>query len=165
MKKALFLDRDGVINHDKDDGSFTYKAEDFVILENVMEVLKLAKQRGFLLIVITNQSGIGRGIYSHQHVEEVHRKLETILAANQIVLDEIYYCPHHPNSSNCICRKPDSVLVEKAIARFNINPKQSIFVGDKERDISCALKAGIENVYQIETNSSLKQIIHAIENV
>jgi D-glycero-D-manno-heptose 1,7-bisphosphate phosphatase len=165
MKKALFLDRDGVINHDKDDGSFTYKVKDFVILEDVVEVLKLAKQKDFLLIVITNQSGIGRGIYSHQHVEEVHSKLEKILAANQIVLDEIYYCPHHPSSSNCICRKPDSVLVEKAIARFNINPKQSIFVGDKERDITCALKAGIENVYQIETNSSLKQIIHAIENV
>lgn len=165
MKKALFLDRDGVLNLDKDDGSFTYKVDDFIILQDVVEVLKLAKQKGFMLIVITNQSGIGRGIYSHADVAAVHHKLENSLSAEQVYLDAIYYCPHHPSSSNCICRKPDSVMVEKAIARFNIDPKQSIFVGDKERDIVCARKAGIENVYHIKTNSSLSQIIHAIETI
>ena len=164
MNKALFLDRDGVINHDKDDGSFTYQVDDFVILEDVVEVLKEARKNNFLLIVITNQSGIGRGIYQHKDVAKVHQKLNSFLKEQGIVIDEIYYCPHHPSSSNCICRKPDSVMIEKAIARFKINPKQSIFVGDKERDIISARKAGIDNVYHINTNSSLKQILKAINH-
>lgn len=164
MRKALFLDRDGVINHDKDDGSFTYLVEDFIVLKDVVEVLEKAKNKDFLLIVITNQSGIGRGIYSHEHVSAVHQKLNAHLANYNIVLDEIYYCPHHPSTSNCICRKPDSLMIEKAIARFNIDPTQSLFVGDKERDIISARKAGIENVYHIKINSSLKQILNAIEH-
>jgi histidinol-phosphate phosphatase family protein len=125
-------------------------------------VLKKAYQNKYLLIIITNQSGIGKSLYSHQDVNAVHDKLNDELNKNGIKLTEIYYCPHHPSTSNCFCRKPDSLLIEKAIARFKINPKISIFVGDKERDCVAANKAGIGTIYHLQTNSSLKQIINAL---
>ncbi|MCC7051526.1 MAG: HAD family hydrolase [Bacteroidia bacterium] len=163
MNKALFLDRDGVINVEKNDGSFTYKADDFILLPDVTKVLLTAKQKNYLLIVITNQSGVGQGIYQHENIALVHQKLQHLLAEKKITLDEIYYCPHHPTSSNCLCRKPDSLLIEKAIARFNIDPKQSIFVGDKERDSQAAKKAGIKTVIQIESNASLLPIVNLLK--
>lgn len=162
MRKALFLDRDGVINHDKSDGSFTYTVEDFVLLSDVASTLKIAQEKGYLLIVITNQSGIGQGIYSHTDVANVHAKLVSELATQQVQLTEIYYCPHHPSTSNCICRKPDSNMIEKAIARFNIDPSKSIMVGDRPRDCEAAVKTGVKYTLLIETNSSLKQVLHLL---
>lgn len=159
MNKALFLDRDGVINHDKEDDSFTYELSEFIILPDVINTLVEAVDRGYLLFIITNQSGVGRGIYSLQHVKAIHEKLASALKAKNITFTEIFSCVHHPSTSECICRKPNSLLFEKAIAKYNIDVNKSIMVGDRQRDIDAALKAGITKTLLIQSNSSLKQVL------
>ena len=157
--KAVFLDRDGVINYER---GYTCKLEDFVILPDLIEVLQEFKKRGYLLVVISNQSGICKGLYTQYDVEVLHAYLNSELHKNNIVLDEIYYCVHHSDEELCICRKPDSLFVEKAIARFNIEPSHSFFIGDKERDVQAGEKAGVNGIL-IEANSSLKTILHQIQ--
>ncbi|MBA3704394.1 MAG: HAD-IIIA family hydrolase, partial [Bacteroidetes bacterium] len=115
MNKAIFLDRDGVINVER---GYTNLLKDFVILPDLFEVLKIFQKMGYLLIVISNQSGIAKGLYKQEEVEVLHKYLVEELKKNKITLSEIYYCVHHPDVSRCICRKPDSLFVEKALARF-----------------------------------------------
>ncbi len=158
MKKAVFLDRDGVINVER---GYTHRLEDFVILPDLLEVLQLFQKKGYLLIVISNQSGIAKGLYKQQEVEILHKFMVQEFTKNGIELSEIYYCVHHPDVSKCICRKPDSLFVEKALARFNIDAKQSYFIGDKERDTEAAEKAGVKGIL-IEANISLKTILNQI---
>jgi D-glycero-D-manno-heptose 1,7-bisphosphate phosphatase len=159
MNKAVFLDRDGVINVER---GYTHKLEDFVILPDVVENLKEYLKKGFLLIIISNQSGIAKGLYSQAEVEVIHSFLVNEMAKSDIHFSEIYYCVHHPDVSRCICRKPDSLFVEKALARFNIDPSRSYFIGDKERDVQAAEKAGVKGIL-IEANSPLKLISGVIE--
>ncbi len=158
MNKAIFLDRDGVINQER---GYTHKLEDFVILPDLLEVLQLFQRKGYLLIVVSNQSGIAKGLYKQFEVETLHTYLVDELSKNNITLSEIYYCVHHPDISRCICRKPDSLFVEKALARFNIDPQKSYFIGDKERDTEAAEKAGVKGIL-IEANISLKTILNQI---
>lgn len=158
MNKAIFLDRDGVINFER---GYTHRLEDFVILPDLIEVLQILKQKGYLLIVISNQSGIAKGLYLQSETEMLHAYLKEELRKNNVVLDEIYYCIHHPDVSKCICRKPDSLFVEKALARFNIDPSKSYFIGDKERDTESGEKAGVKGIL-IEANISLKTILNQI---
>jgi len=157
--KAIFLDRDGVINVER---GYTNRLEDFVILPDLIEVLKLFKQKGYLLIVVSNQSGIAKDLYTQQEVEVLHEYLAKELKKHNVVLDEIYYCVHHSDVSRCICRKPDSLFVEKALARFDIDPSISYFIGDKERDVEAGEKAGVKGIL-IEANISLKTILDKIE--
>ncbi len=156
--KAVFLDRDGVINVER---GYTHRLEDFVILPDLMEVLQLLQKRGYLLIVVSNQSGIAKGLYKQLEVEILHKFMVDEFTKNGITLSEIYYCVHHPDISKCICRKPDSLFVEKALARFNIDAKKSYFIGDKERDTEAAKKAGVKGIL-IEANISLKTILNQI---
>lgn len=158
MKKAVFLDRDGVINVER---GYTHKLEDFVILPDLIEVLQLLQKRGYLLVVVSNQSGVAKGLYTQADVETVHQFMLNEFTKSGIVLSEIYYCIHHPDVSKCICRKPDSLFVEKALARFSIDAKQSYFIGDKERDTEAAEKAGVKGIL-IEANISLKTILDRI---
>ena len=157
--KAVFLDRDGVINVER---GYTHKLEDFVILPDLMDVLKIIASKGYLLIVVSNQSGIAKGLYKQSDVEVLHAFMTKEFTKNGIKISEIYYCVHHPDISRCICRKPDSLFVEKALARFDINPAMSYFIGDKERDTAAAEKAGVKGIL-IEANSSLKTILDVIK--
>jgi D-glycero-D-manno-heptose 1,7-bisphosphate phosphatase len=143
-QKAVFLDRDGVINREK--GFYIYKPEDFEINEGLIESLKILTESGFIFLVITNQSGIGQNIYTRDHVDKIHGMLQSHLSEHGIELAGIYYCPHHPSSGNCLCRKPGSLLIEKALARFNIDPSLSFMIGDKERDMEAAEKAGVKGI-------------------
>ena len=156
--KAVFLDRDGVINVER---GYTHRLEDFVILPDLMEVLQLLQKNGYLLIVISNQSGIAKGLYKQAEVEVLHKYMTEEFGKKGIKLSEIYYCVHHPDVSNCICRKPDSLFVEKGLARFNIDASKSYFIGDKERDTEAAEKAGVKGIL-IEANISLKTILDRI---
>jgi D-glycero-D-manno-heptose 1,7-bisphosphate phosphatase len=160
MNKAIFLDRDGVINVER---GFTYRLEDFVILPDLVESLQIFLQSGFLLIVVSNQSGVAKGLYTQADVETIHSFLTNELTKSNIHLSEIYYCIHHPDVSKCICRKPDSLFVEKALARFDIDPSKSFFIGDKDRDVEAAEKAGVKGIL-IEANSSLKLLLNKILN-
>jgi D-glycero-D-manno-heptose 1,7-bisphosphate phosphatase len=158
MNKAIFLDRDGVINVER---GYTHLLKDFVILPDLVEVLQLFQQRGYILIIVSNQSGIAKKLYNQNEVEVLHSYLIEELGKSNITFSEVYYCVHHPDVSRCICRKPDSLFVEKGLARFNIDPKKSYFIGDKERDVEAAEKAGVKGIL-IEANISLKTIIHQI---
>lgn len=156
--KAVFLDRDGVINVER---GYTHRLEDFVILPDLIEVLQLLQAKGYLLIVVSNQSGIAKGLYKQSEVEVLHKFMMEEFVKNNIKISEIYYCVHHPDVSKCICRKPDSLFVEKGLARFGIDAKKSYFIGDKERDTEAAEKAGVKGIL-IEANISLKTILNQI---
>ena len=158
MNKAIFLDRDGVIN--KEIG-YVYRVEDFVITDDILPSLKKLQSAGFIFIIITNQSGIAKELYTHDDVKKVHAHLLKIMQENSISISEIYYCCHHPDVEPCICRKPDSGMVEKAMARFDIDPSQSFFIGDKERDIQAAEKAGVKGIL-IESDSPVGGIAEKI---
>lgn len=116
MNKCIFLDRDGVINKDYVD--YTYKVEDFEILPNVIEGLKKFKEAGYLLVVITNQSGIAKGVYGHEDVLACHDYFQQ---ESGNLIDRYYYCPYHPVESESLTRKPESLMFEKAIAKFNVD--------------------------------------------
>ena len=156
MNKAVLLDRDGVINRERND--YTFRIEDFEILPDVFEALQLLQKAGYLLIIISNQSGIGRDLFTIQDTEKMHAYLLKKLKQQNIRIEEIYYCVHHPETGSCLCRKPDSLNVEKALARFNIDPALSYFIGDKERDTLAGEKAGVKGIL-IESNSSLVEAI------
>lgn len=158
MNKAIFLDRDGIINTER---GYTHRLEDFVILPDLMEVLQILQKRGYLFIVVTNQSGIAKELYTREDVEIIHAYMLEEFKKNNIVISEVYYCVHHPDASRCICRKPDSLFVEKGLARFNIDASQSYFIGDKERDVEAGEKGGVKGI-QIPSNTSLKTILDQI---
>src|SRR5688572_17024498 len=121
---CIFLDRDGVLNAER--GDYTYLLEDFEVLPGVPEALKLLKDNGFLLAVITNQGGIAKGLYTRNEVLACHEKLQHACGN---IINALYYAPSHPSVTESLSRKPDSLMLEKAIARFNIDIDQSWFIG------------------------------------
>lgn len=152
MQKAIILDRDGVINSNSN--YYTFRKDDFVFVPGIFDALRKLKKEGFIFIVVTNQSGISKGIYTKNEVEELNRFMIKSFEAENIKIEEVYYCPHFSGMDNCICRKPDNLLVQKAIARFNIIPGVSWLIGDSERDITAGANAGL-NTLKIESNSDL----------
>jgi len=160
MTKCIFLDRDGVIN--KEIG-YVFRVEDFVLTDAIIPSLKKLQDAGFIFIVITNQSGIAKELYTDEDAAKVHKHLLSLMKENGITISEIYYCTHHPDVEPCICRKPDSGMLEKAIARFNINVSKSFMIGDKERDVQAAEKAGVKGIL-IEADSPIHEIADKIIN-
>lgn len=160
MSKAIFLDRDGVLNIEK--GHYISQVEDFEINKQAITFLQTAINKGYKLIVITNQGGIAKGIYSTETLFLIHKKMKEEFSLHNIVFDYIYYCPHHDDHGKCLCRKPDSLMIEKAIHRFQLTKSQSFMIGDRSRDIDAAQKAGIV-AYQIESNQSLESFISLLQ--
>lgn len=156
MNKAVFLDRDGIII--KERGEYNYKEDHIQIVEGIVEALKKLQDKGYLLIVITNQGGIGKGLYTHARLREIHRDLKSFFASYGIKIMDFYYCPHHPVTSACLCRKPDSLMLEKAMARHNIDPEASVFIGDNQRDIDAGVKAGVPTIL-VPGNADLNDYI------
>ena len=159
MNKAVFLDRDGVINFDP--GDYTYNLSEFKLNDGIIENLKRLYDNGYLLIIITNQGGISKNLYTHKDVEAIHNFLKDKLNKVNVQLAEIYYCPHHSINEECICRKPNSLMIEKALGRFNIDPNKSFMIGDKMRDVEAAEKAGVKGV-KVDLNSNIKETIKLI---
>jgi len=149
MNKAVFLDRDGVIN--KEIGDYITHKDHFEILPFVTKHLATLHKKGYKVIVITNQGGIAKGRYTPEELHEMHDSLMNEVLQAGGMIDEIYFCPHHPDYGNCLCRKPASLMVEKALAKYRINPAFSVFIGDKQRDIEAAAGAGVRGVL-IEEN-------------
>ena len=140
--KCVFLDRDGVLNEEL--GDYLYRPEDLIIPEGVVEGLQLLKKAGYLLIVITNQAGIARGLYNADAVYAIHEQMQE---ASGNILDDIYFSPHHPEfSGKSLSRKPDSLLLEKAIAKYDVDPDQSWMIGDRIRDMEAGHKAGLKTI-------------------
>lgn len=160
MTKAIFIDRDGVINSDVGH-YYIYRKEDFVLNDGILEALKQFQDAGYLLIVITNQGGINKGEYSINDVEEVHQKLRNLLSAADIQLTDIYYCPHHDTLQTCLCRKPLNLNIEKAIARFDIDRSLSWMIGDSPRDISAGKASGLHTL-KVESNENILPYVNNI---
>ncbi|GAB3332917.1 D-glycero-beta-D-manno-heptose 1,7-bisphosphate 7-phosphatase [Larkinella ripae] len=143
MSKCIFLDRDGVLNEDRTD--YVYRVEDFIIPKGVVEGLQLLKSAGYLLIVVTNQAGIARGLYSRNDVMQCHQYLQDQCGN---LLDDIYFCPHHPDyDTQSLLRKPNSLMLEKAIAKYNIDVSQSWMIGDALRDMQAGRRVGVRTVH------------------
>ena len=159
MNKAVFLDRDGVLIRER--GDYNYLPEHFIINDGVAEALRMLQQKKFLLVVVSNQSGVAKGIYSHEVIQSFHDKLSDVLKKDGITISEFYYCPHTPDISMCLCRKPLSLMIEKALARFQINPAESFLIGDAERDILAAEAAGVKS-FRIKPNDNLVEITKPI---
>ena len=142
-QKCVFLDRDGVLN--TDDAYYTFRKKDIFLMEGVPEALKKLKEAGYLLIVITNQAGIAQNMYGPAEVKEVHRLIQEM---SGVTLDDLYFSPHHPQySSRSLRRKPDSLMIEKAMARHHIDPAQSWMIGDRLSDIQAGRKAGVKTIF------------------
>ncbi|MCG8410733.1 MAG: HAD family hydrolase [Bacteroidales bacterium] len=159
MNKAVFLDRDGVINFDP--GDYTYNLSEFKLNDGIIDNLKRLYDNGFLLILITNQGGISKGLYSQNDVDEIHNYLISELDKVNVELAEIYYCPHHSINENCLCRKPNSLMIEKSLARFNIDASKSFMLGDKMRDVESAEKAGVKGI-QVDINKNIASYVDQI---
>ena len=163
--KVVFLDRDGVIN--KESG-YVYKIEDFQFVEGVFSSCKKLRDKGFQLIVVTNQSGIGRGYYEKTDFKIVNQWMLQQFQEQNIDILDVFYCPHKPED-NCICRKPKAGMFEKAHQEYQIDKKSSWMIGDKESDIKAAINFGIKNTILVKSgheidveNSSAKFIIPSI---
>lgn len=155
MNKCIFLDRDGVINKDYVD--YAYALPKFEILPGVVEALKEFKNHGFLLIIITNQSGIVKGIYDHQDVYNCH---DHIQQQSNDAIDDMYYSPWHQDWTNSLTRKPESLLFERAIAKYNIDISKSWMIGDKQRDLVPARKLGLKTVLIGNANTPTADDLH-----
>lgn len=140
MKKAIFLDRDGTINVEK---HYLYKIEDFEFLPGVVDALKQLQRADYLLIVITNQSGIGRGYYTERDFQKLNDWMVSTLKEKGVIISDVYYCPHLPDAvvveyrKDCQCRKPKLGMYSQAVIDHDIELSQSYAIGDKIRD--CAI--------------------------
>jgi D-glycero-D-manno-heptose 1,7-bisphosphate phosphatase len=141
INKAVFLDRDGVLNNEI--GDYVCRLNDFVVSPGVPEALARLKAAGYYLIVVTNQAGIAKKLYDHAHVAACH---EVLQEASGRLLDAIYYASNHPSVSESIFRKPDSGMLEKAIARFHLDPAQCWIVGDRLRDMQAGERVGVRGI-------------------
>lgn len=152
-QKAIFLDRDGTINEYV---GFLRKEEDFRLIPGVSEAIKKINNSGYLAIVVTNQPVIARGEVTEEELEEIHKKMETLLGLDGAYIDDIYYCPHHPDKGfegeipelkiECDCRKPKTGMLEKATREHNIDLSSSIMIGDSTLDIKMAENAGMQSI-------------------
>jgi len=146
MNKAMFLDRDGVIN--KDFVDYAYSLDKFFILPGVIEAINLIKKNGYIIVVVTNQSGIAKGIYTKEDMQVCHDYLQEQVNHQ---IDKIYYSPWHESVSKSLSRKPGTLMFEKAISKFDVDVSKSWMIGDKPRDLTPAIKMGLKTI-QVDGN-------------
>jgi len=152
-RRCVFLDRDGVINKKVDQ---LHRLEDFELLENTASGLRKLNESGYLTIVVTNQPAVARGLCTVGQIEEIHKKMDTLLGQKHAKLDGTYYCPHHPDKGYpeenpeykivCDCRKPKTGMILQAQKEYNINLKDSFLIGDSYIDILCGKNAGLKTI-------------------
>ena len=147
LQRAVFLDRDGVLN---EDAGYTYRVEDLRIIPGVAAAIAALKSKGFLLIVVSNQSGVARGLFGNDDVNRFNHALnQQLIAEAGVGIYDFFYCPHHPDGViaqyklHCACRKPAPGLIAEATKKYPIDLKFSYLVGDKPDDIECARRAGL----------------------
>lgn len=163
MQQAVFLDRDGTINIEKD---YLYKPEDWVWIPNAINAIKNFNLLGLLVIVVTNQSGIARGFYENDDVTSLHCYVDKQLASVGAKIDAYYYCPHHPDFGmirNCACRKPKPGLLLKAQQDFDIDLKRSFMIGDKYSDVLAGQAVGAASIL-VATGHGSKEIYSLMDD-
>jgi len=153
MNKALFLDRDGVINIEKD---YLYKIDDFEFIDGIFELCSYYQAKNYKIIVVTNQSGIARKYYTENDFDILSQWMIQEFYKKKINITAIYHCPHHPNiSGECSCRKPKPGMLFDAYKYYNIDLANSIIIGDKERDIEAGLNAGLKETYLFDSEETI----------
>ncbi len=152
MKKVVFLDRDGVINQEI--GDYVYNLASFVINPGLESALKFWAEKGYSFAIVTNQGGISKQRYSKEHVYKINAFLDAWFLERNLNLLTISFCPHHHLIEACICRKPDSLMLEKIIAKYRVDTSASFLIGDSPRDILAAEKVNLKGIL-IKANSNL----------
>lgn len=148
-RRALFLDRDGVINIDK---GYVHKIDDFDFVPGIFEFCRKAVEQGYQLIVVTNQSGIGRGYYTEQDFHALTQWMLDAFAGEGAPIQKVFYCPHHPAAGqgdylqDCECRKPKPGMLNQAIDEFGLTAQQCLMLGDNQSDIAAAQAAGVRGI-------------------
>ncbi len=146
--RAIFLDRDGIINIDT---GYVYKIRDFSFQNGIFPLLRKLQSLGYLLIIVTNQSGIAREYYSKNDFEKLTKWMIEKFKKKDINIEKVFYCPHTPEDK-CACRKPNNAMILDAMKEFDIDPKLSWMIGDKESDIKAAIKSNIKNTIMVATD-------------
>ena len=155
-EKACFLDRDGTINVEV---SYLHEPEKLILEKNVPQAMKLLQDNNFKLIVITNQAGVARGMYEEKDITAIHKKMDEILAQYDVKIDAYYYCMHHPDfNGKCGCRKPGTLLFQKAAEDFNLDLEKSFMVGDRLSDIEAGENAKCRKSYLVMSGYAQKTI-------
>lgn len=168
MKKALFLDRDGVVNVEKE---YLYKIEDFEFIDGIFDLCQHYQQLGYMIFVVTNQSGIARKYYTERDFHLLTEWMVQEFEKRNITIDKVYHCPHHPQiNKKCNCRKPEPGMILAAKEEFNLDLANSLMIGDKESDIQAALNAGIEHTYLFDEtkkiiNSKATKIVNKLDEI
>ena len=153
MKKAIFLDRDGVINVEKE---YLHEIADFEFIDGVLEACSDYIEKGYIIIVITNQSGIGRGYYTEEAFEKLTTFMKNEFLKNSIHISNVYHCPHAPEES-CECRKPQIGMITQALGDYDIDLANSWLFGDKESDVQTAINGGIGHYALIRTGHAIDE--------
>jgi len=163
VQKALFLDRDGVINVEKD---YLYKIEDFEFIEGIIDVCKKYQSLGYLIVVVTNQSGIARKMYTESDFQKLTEWMKEEFLKQGVKISDVLHCPHHPEiSGECSCRKPNPGMLLQAAQKYNIDLKHSILIGDKERDIEAGFAAGLHECYLLDADATQSHATKIIKNL
>ncbi len=147
LKGAAFLDRDGVINEEV---NYLHEPEKTELVPGVAEALNLIHEHGYLAVIVTNQSGIARGMYGEPEMHSVHAKIRELLAPDGADFDAVYFCPHPP-AAECNCRKPKPGMLLKAAEDLGIDPAISFMVGDRAGDIEAGIRAGCKTTYLVRS--------------
>lgn len=153
MHKALFLDRDGVVNIEKD---YLYKIEDFEFIDGVFELCSYYIKHDYLIFIVTNQSGITRGYYSEKDFGLLTDWMLGEFLKHDVKISKVYHCPHHPDITGpCECRKPKPKMLLDAQKEYDLDLKNSIIVGDKQRDIDAGFNAGVSTAYLFDETGTI----------
>ncbi len=162
-KKALFLDRDGVINIEK---NYLHKIEEFEFIDGIFDLCKKYQDLGYLIVIVTNQSGIARGYYSEEDFELLIRWMVDVFERENIHITAVYHCPHHPDiSGECTCRKPEPGMLLEAAEKYDIDLEHSLLVGDSERDIMAAHRAGVNESYLFSDDAQTSEATKIIRSL
>ena len=167
MYKALFLDRDGVINIEKE---YLYKIEDFEFIDGIIELVQYYQKNGYKIFVVTNQSGIDRKYYTENDFSILTTWMIDEFSKYSIEITKVYHCPHHPSiSGECTCRKPNPGMLLDASKEYEIDLSQSILIGDKESDIEAGINASLLHTYLFadlrQVESKATKVVSKLENI
>ncbi len=164
MQRAIFLDRDGTINHDP---GYIKDPSEIIILDGVSEGLKKLKEKfGFKIIVVSNQAGVSKGLMTREDVEAVNLRVNQLLQYEGASVDAFYYCPYHPDfdpPEKTICRKPSPFMIVQAAEEYEIDLSNSYMVGDKASDVECGLNANVKSI--LISGQNLEKEISTLHNL